>query len=61
MPEQKTGRPRENPEAAKQQYSTKIDPQIIKYLRASGNAAATLEALIRRSKSFKLWDKNQCK
>lgn len=36
-------------------YSTKLDPLVIEYLRSRPNAAATVEAALKRSKDFREW------
>ena len=36
-------------------YGTKLEPVVVEYLRECGNAAATIETTINRSKAFREW------
>lgn len=42
---------------AKVPYGTKLDPVVVDYLRECDNAAATIEAAIKRSKTFRDWNR----
>ena len=46
---------------AKVPYATKLEPQVVEYLRQCENAAETLETALKRSKAFREWrqDLNQ--
>jgi hypothetical protein len=44
---------------AKIAYGTKLDPVVIEYLRQCGNAAATIETTIKRSKAFREWMRSE--
>lgn len=44
---------------AKRPYATKLDPQVVDYLRQRANAAATIETAIRRSKDFRSWRRSR--
>lgn len=39
----------------KVQYATKLEPQVVKYLRQCKNAAETIETTLKRSKAFREW------
>jgi hypothetical protein len=36
-------------------YATKLAPRIVEYLRASGNAAQTIEQAVERTPAYKKW------
>ena len=42
---------------AKVPYGTKLAPIVVEYLRQCGNAAATIETAIKRSKTFRDWNR----
>ena len=44
---------------AKIAYGTKLDPVVVEYLRQCGNAAATIESIIKRSNAFREWLKSR--
>jgi hypothetical protein len=37
-------------------YGTKLDPQVVAFLRQCENAAETIEQAIKQTKYFKYWD-----
>lgn len=39
----------------KMAYATKLEPQIVEYLRQCENAVKTIEETIKRSKAFREW------
>lgn len=44
-----------SPERAKVPYGTKLEFEVVEYLRQCDNAAKTLEDAVKRSKAFKEW------
>jgi hypothetical protein len=44
---------------AKVPYGTKLESEVVDYLRQCGNAAKTLEDVIKRTKSFRQWKESQ--
>ena len=42
---------------AKVPYGTKLDPEVVDYLKSRENAAATIEGTLKRSKDFRDWKK----
>ena len=36
-------------------YGTKLDPEVVEYLKSRENAAATIEGTLKRSKDYKQW------
>lgn len=45
--------------AAKVPYGTKLEGDVVEYLRQCENAAKTLEDVIKRTKSFREWKAKQ--
>jgi hypothetical protein len=44
-----------SPDVAKVPYGTKLEAEVVEYLRQCENAAKTLEDVIKRTKAFKEW------
>lgn len=53
------GRPPAPEGTTKVAYATKLDPQVVDYLRSCGNAARTIEQAVQRSKAFREWLANR--
>jgi hypothetical protein len=53
------GRPPAPEGEKKVPYATKLDPQVVEYLRACGNGARAIEQAIQRSKAFREWMANR--
>lgn len=43
---------------AKVPYATKLDPQVVEYLRQHENAAQAIESAISKSKNYREWRKS---
>lgn len=50
-----------SPGRAKVPYGTKLEAEVVEYLRQCENAAKTLEDAVKRSKGFREWKATQKK
>lgn len=58
-PGKKLGAPTKR-DFAKEPTSIRVSPIVLVFLRSTGNASEFIEETIRRTQSFKKWNKDRC-